>query len=350
MRHVRMKINNDDRKRASKVNAENIEYGWMSEIQTIIADTADKIRGSRVDRLVFEECLGEGTKVIMSDYSRKNIEDIKIGDFVMGIDGSPQEVIKTCSGYDDLYLIKQLKGEDYIVNSNHKLYFERRPRVGHQSDKIELMTCADYFNLSTYYKRTTYGLKSSGLHFNCNCDLDPYYFGLWIGDGYSAATAIIINETDDIEIRDYVLKYFNTFKNHHIRISQSSTVKRKLSTKNLNTYFLSKNKGYSNVLREQYKKYNLLNNKHIPKEIYFTSIEYRLKVLAGIIDTDGNLKRGSRSYTFTYEIAMSRKELILEIMELAKSCGFYVHYDKRIMMHGYKQGTESHRVCIKGQI
>ena len=56
MAHVRMKYNNDDRKRASKVNVQNVEYGWMSEIQTIIADTADKIRGARVDRLVFEEC------------------------------------------------------------------------------------------------------------------------------------------------------------------------------------------------------------------------------------------------------------------------------------------------------
>lgn len=60
MRHVRMKINNDDRKRASKVNSENVEYGWMSEIQTIIADSADKIRGSRVDRLVFEESGSNG--------------------------------------------------------------------------------------------------------------------------------------------------------------------------------------------------------------------------------------------------------------------------------------------------
>lgn len=350
LRHLRQKINNDDRKRATKVNKEGVEFGWGSEINTIIADSADKIRGDRLDRIMFEECFGEGTKVIMSDYSRKNIEDIKIGDFVMGVDGSPQEVIKTCSGYDNLYLIKQLKGEDYIVNSNHKLYFERRPRVGKQPDKIELMTCSDYFALSNYNRRTTYGLKSSGLQFNNNCDLDPYYFGLWIGDGFSAGTTIIINETDDIEIRDYILKYFNTFENHHISICQSSTMKRKLSTKILNVYHLSKNNGHVNILREQYKKYNLLNNKHIPKDIYFTPIEYRLKVLAGIIDTDGNLKQGSRSYNFGYEIAMSRKKLILEIMELAQSCGFYVSYNERKMAQGYKKGSDSYRICIRGQV
>lgn len=58
----------------------------------------------------------------MADYSRKNIEDIKVGDFVMGVDGSPQEVIKTNSGTDQLYEVIQKKGENYVVNSKHPLY------------------------------------------------------------------------------------------------------------------------------------------------------------------------------------------------------------------------------------
>lgn len=128
MRHLRQKVNNDDKKRASQVSSDGIEFGWRSEVEAVVADTSDKIRGDRVDRLIFEECFGKGTRVIMADYSRKNIEDIKVGDFVMGVDGSPQEVIKTNRGTDQLYLIKQLKGEDYIVNANHPLYLDYRPR------------------------------------------------------------------------------------------------------------------------------------------------------------------------------------------------------------------------------
>lgn len=37
------------------IDAEGNEYGWMSEIDSVVADTADKIRGDRVDRLVYEE-------------------------------------------------------------------------------------------------------------------------------------------------------------------------------------------------------------------------------------------------------------------------------------------------------
>lgn len=347
MRHVRMKINNDDRKRASKVNSENIEYGWMSEIQTVIADTADKIRGSRVDRLVFEECFGEGTKVIMSDYSRKNIEDVRIGDFVMGIDGSPQEVIKTCSGYDQLYLVKQKRGDSYIINSKHKLYLRSNL---HGKINVGKISCADYLALPQWRKERMYGLKCTGLEFNNDFDLDPYFFGLWLGDGFKRAIAIIINETDDIEISNYVNWYFSTIPNTHITKRISSTVTHKHSNKALYNYYLAKNKGHKNIILDRYKELNLINNKHIPKEIYFTNIDYRLKVLAGIIDTDGNLKTFSGSNTYSYEIAMSNKKLIYEIIELARSCGFYVNYNEHIMNQGFKIGSNSYRVNITGDI
>lgn len=79
-------------------------------------------------------------------------------------------------------------------------------------------------------------------------------------------------------------------------------------------------------------------------------MEDRLKILAGLIDTDGNLKRGSRSYSFTYEIAMARKRLIDEIAELAQSCGFDVNVTSRKMMRGYKIGSDSYRVIIRGDL
>lgn len=55
MRHLRQKVNNVDTKRASQVTPDGVEYGWMSEIDSVIADTSDKIRGDRVDRLIYEE-------------------------------------------------------------------------------------------------------------------------------------------------------------------------------------------------------------------------------------------------------------------------------------------------------
>lgn len=55
MRHVRQVVNNNDSKRASKLTKDGIEFGWMSQITSIVADTSDKVRGDRLDRLIFEE-------------------------------------------------------------------------------------------------------------------------------------------------------------------------------------------------------------------------------------------------------------------------------------------------------
>lgn len=55
LRHVRQKVNNNETKRASKITRDGQEFGWMSQINTIVADNPNKIRGHRVDRLVYEE-------------------------------------------------------------------------------------------------------------------------------------------------------------------------------------------------------------------------------------------------------------------------------------------------------
>lgn len=55
MRHVRLAVNNVDTKRATKKSADGTEYGWGSEIDSVIANTSDKIRGDRRDRLIYEE-------------------------------------------------------------------------------------------------------------------------------------------------------------------------------------------------------------------------------------------------------------------------------------------------------
>jgi hypothetical protein len=52
---LRMVKNTDMYKRASRRDSEGREYGFMSEIEGIIADSAEKIRGDRCEKLLFEE-------------------------------------------------------------------------------------------------------------------------------------------------------------------------------------------------------------------------------------------------------------------------------------------------------
>lgn len=65
LRHVRQKVNNNETKRASKVLRDGTEVGFQSEINSIIGDEPKKIRGLRVDRLIFEEA-GNNKQLIKS--------------------------------------------------------------------------------------------------------------------------------------------------------------------------------------------------------------------------------------------------------------------------------------------
>ena len=66
-----------------------------------------------------------GTEVVMFDGSLKKIEDIKVGDKVMGVDSTPRTVLQTHVCEDDSYHIKQKHGLDYVVNSRHILHLQK---------------------------------------------------------------------------------------------------------------------------------------------------------------------------------------------------------------------------------
>ena len=54
-KRVRMVINTNMYKRASKKDTNGNEFGHMAEIEGIVADSAEKIRGDRTERLFYEE-------------------------------------------------------------------------------------------------------------------------------------------------------------------------------------------------------------------------------------------------------------------------------------------------------
>ena len=49
------------------------------------------------------KCFASGTEILMYDGHVKKVEDIEIGDFVMGDDSSPRKVLRTTSGIDEMY-------------------------------------------------------------------------------------------------------------------------------------------------------------------------------------------------------------------------------------------------------
>lgn len=126
--------------------------------------------------------------------------------------------------------------------------------------------------------------------------LEPYFFGAWLGDGTSTAPNIT-SELKDIDIINNI-----TYNANKVFVHKDTGVP---------TYSFS-HQGIIQKIRNL----GCYNNKHIPDIYKFSSIENRLKLLAGIIDTDGSKDKHSR-----YRIVTVSKHLADDIAEVITGLG-----------------------------
>ncbi len=67
------------------------------------------------------KCLRVGTKVMMHDGSIRRVEQVKVGDKLMGDDSTPRTVINTVSGHEDLYEIRGDGAVEWACTGDHVL-------------------------------------------------------------------------------------------------------------------------------------------------------------------------------------------------------------------------------------
>ena len=70
------------------------------------------------------KCLGFNTPIIMFDGTIKMVQDIKIGEIIMGDDSTGRTVLSTANGEDEMYKVTNRNGDSYVVNSSHILTFK----------------------------------------------------------------------------------------------------------------------------------------------------------------------------------------------------------------------------------
>ena len=119
--------------------------------------------------------------------------------------------------------------------------------------------------------------------------MDPYLLGMWLGDGLSVGTGFALNYKTDFETLEYWEKWA---ENNGAIITKGKRYDYSIVSQ--------KNKAAGEAglcnrveqapLKKYLKIYNLINNKHIPNDYLTNDRETRLKVLAGLIDTDGNVR------------------------------------------------------------
>ncbi|MFA7446405.1 MAG: DnaB-like helicase N-terminal domain-containing protein, partial [Flavobacteriaceae bacterium] len=225
------------------------------------------------------KCLGKGTKVLMFDGSLKKVEDVVQGDLLMGDDSTPRKVLSIARGQEKMYWIHQNKANSYRVNESHILSLKRSRNEGkHKKGEVLNITVKDYLEKSDKFKSNYKGYKVAVDFDEKELPLEPYYLGLWLGDGHSYSQRIT---NIDEEIIDYLEGYAEKLEAELVVYQQENRT---------NSYgIVNRNKRFSDEfnmnVHTELRKLNLLQNKHIPQEYLINSKENRLQLLAGIIDT-----------------------------------------------------------------
>lgn len=264
------------------------------------------------------KCLGRGTPVIMHDFTVKKVEDVRVGDVLLGPRGEPKHVTSVTSGREEMFRVTPKRGDAFTCNRSHIL------SVVHSRKRIsEYTTDAKApFNISVNDILTK--LKPAHReHLKCwrpSCiqrpatpvPLDPYFLGVWLGDGASSRGSIRIANSD-AEIIGW-LKYFATSKNMVCRIRDGYFRHTCPIVEIANPL----GKGHSNFITDELARLNLHDNKHIPLAYLDNDEHTRLSLLAGLLDSDGYYANGQ------YEITQKVERLANDIAFLARSLGFGV--------------------------
>jgi len=107
------------------------------------------------------KCLGKGTKVLMYSGVLKNVEDIEVGELLMGDDSTPRKVLSLARGQEEMYWVRQNKGIDYRVNKSHILSLKRsRNERKHRHGDVLNIEVSDYIEKSDKFKSNYKGYKA----------------------------------------------------------------------------------------------------------------------------------------------------------------------------------------------
>ena len=319
----------------------------------------------------FGKCLGINTPIIMYDGTVKAVQDIKEGELLMGDDSTPRTVLSTCVGEEQMYNIVPIKGDSFKCNESHILslkisshkvihhlsnqtfytkYFDhsiRKYRTKHfptakeaksfllsiKDPDILDISVRDFLNLSKTVRDQLKIYHVSVDFEEKDVTIDPYMIGLWLGDGTTLQPCIT---TADKEIVRYMEAFCRT---HNYRLSMQDNngtrcpIYRVCDDKTIN--------GFAEKLRE----YNLLGNKHIPTVYKCNSRSNRLKLLAGLVDSDGFMVGNC------YEITQKNRDLAYDILYLVRSLGMMGNICKSYkscMYKGEKVGNYYYRISFHG--
>jgi Rad3-related DNA helicase len=286
-------------------------------------------------------CHAAGQLILMHDGTTKRVQDIVVGDQLMGPDSKSRTVLSLCSGRDQMVRVVPVKGKSWVVNSNHVLTLvctneDAIPR--RKNGKCIDISISEYREQSAWFKhlhklkRCMVEFPATGMH---DMELEPYFLGALLGDG-SFINSVSLSKPDPemLELaREQALKF-----GLRLRIDQGDS------------YYFSGPRGPSgrNPIIQALRRLELYGlrgcDKFVPRTYLTSHRPVRLAMLAGLLDTDGHLESNC------YDFISCSERLASDVAFLARSCGFAAYETEAEKFCQTGAGGIYYRVSISGDL
>jgi len=299
-------------------------------------------------------------EIVLTPEGWKEIGTIKVGDSVVGSDGKPTGVMGVFpQGTLDVFRVVFDDGASVECCKNH-LWLTQTPtdRKYYRSGVVR----------SLEQIQKTLKTKSGATHSIQRCGpvhyveqppvkIDPWLLGFYIGNGSSSISkhngrrmSFDSPHTEiHVKIQNILTSYGLSFRTRSSKIyvaGQAPTPSLNICT---NVKFGRKEEG--RIFWRNFVETGLCSvyseNKFIPKEYMYSSIEERCALLSGLLDSDGYKQTNA-----SYEYGTSSKVLALQVQELVEGLGGRVHIAERYPWYTYKgvrkQGILAYRLILTG--
>ncbi|MCD8377875.1 MAG: hypothetical protein LUB59_03710 [Candidatus Gastranaerophilales bacterium] len=240
----------------------------------------------------------------------RQLDEIGVGDYVFGDDGKPARVIHVSpTFYDhDCYKMTFSDGEEIVADADHIWTMYKYGRLGDFTTAELAKEYRRYWNRADPSKNGWEYLYKVDIckpleYKEQDLLIDPYILGLWLGDGSSWSSLLTVATTDleetvkNIEATGY--KVYSVTKNRNNKSVCIHT---------------PDDKPLITLLRQE----NLFRNKHIPQQYLYGSIEQRLALLQGLMDTDGTVDKYENC---SFVQCIAHEDIVDDTVRLIESLG-----------------------------
>ena len=332
---------------------------WQAEALPIAVDA---VRAGKAPVIAaFMGCHAKGQRIIKADGNTVAVEDVRVGDVLLGPDSTPRTVLYLARGSAEMFDIVPIKGRPWRVNGDHVLSLVDT-RDGADAP-IQDMTVKQWMGIARTVRDFYKLVRAEAVTFAGGQELpmNPYLLGLILGDGcikyggigittmdqaivdaiYSEAARLGYNVRCDAKPNNVASSYH--FSHEKGQAGKSDRMRSQLALPGMEASRGVVSRSLHNAIRDLGLDGTGSETKFVP-HIYKTApIEDRVQVLAGLLDTDGSLCK-----TFDY---VSKSEMLAEdVAFLSRSVGLaaYVVPCKKHDQNG--RGGTYYRVSISGHL